>query len=483
MMRNSIISLSVLLVLKVFSWLSSFPSVAQSSPAFLQDITVRIDKSSNHPADIGGSGVLITSSGNNYTILTAYHVVQDDKQDYIIRIPSKTSSELFDSYVIPAKDYQKLIKRIGTIDLASISLRTAKIYKTATIDNQRTLNQNDTIFIAGYPQSKRREYLAMQAQYDYECAYKSEIYGSLKNAYCFNTLNTSSGMSGGPVVDKYGYIIGIFLGKSIDEKNSEAIASVAIPILNYPMWRTIDKPQISNLFSRTNPLTKDPPYVVDESNIITTNSFNDAVKYNPIDYSLLLIGNPVERLNNKPFTFWAVIRDKPENYGSRELRSKLSMVYLQANNRIFKRIASVEPDQMPYLKSLYENKIYLDLEEVSEGYSSESSLFKRNIYASINKAYLDRLFYLDSGDIVKIEAVLKREHWGPFIIFSHIEMHRLAKIGSVNDSRLLRRCKWINFLPRTMQDKFSGCRGAEEICTMWGSTISKDDFYFKSHCQ
>ncbi len=482
-MRSFIISLSVLIVLKVFSWLSTFPSVAQSSPAFLQDITVRIDKSSNHPADIGGSGVLLTSTGNTYTILTAYHVVQDDKQDYIIRIPSKTSSELFDSYVIPAKDYQKLIKRIGTIDLASINLRTSKIYKTATIDNQRILNQNDAIFIAGYPQSKRREYLAMQTQYDYECSYKSEIYGSLKNAYCFNTLNTSSGMSGGPVVDKYGYIIGIFLGKSIDEKNSEAIASVAIPILNYPMWRTIDKPQMPNLFSGANSLAKDPPYVVEESNIITTTSFNDSVKYSSIDYSLLLTGNPVEILKNRPFTFWAVIVDRSENYWSRELRNKLSMVYQQANNSSFKHIVSVEPNQMPYLKSLFENKIYLDLQEVSEGYSAESSLFKHNVYASINNAYLDRLLYLNTGDIVKVEAVLKREHWGPFIIFRHMEIHRLAKIGSVNDSRLGIRCKWINFLPQTMQDKFSGCRLAEDICKIYGGNVNKDDFYFKSHCQ
>lgn len=477
-MRSFIVSLSVLIILKVFSWLSTFPSVAQSSPVFLQDITVRIDKSSNHPADIGGSGVLLTSTGNTYTILTAYHVVQDDKQDYIIRIPSKTSSELFDSYVIPAKDYQKLIKRIGTIDLASISLRTSKIYKTATIDNQRTLNQNDAIFIAGYPQSKRREYLAMQTQYDYECSYKSEIYGSLKNSYCLNTLNTSSGMSGGPVVDKYGYIIGIFLGKSIDEKNSEAIASVAIPILNYPMWRTINKP-----LSGKNSLAKDPPYVVEESNIITTTNFNDSVKYSSIDYSLLLKENRVEILKNRPFTFWAVVVDRPESYGSTELRNKLRMVYLQGNNIAFKHIVSVEPNQMPYLKSMFENKIYLDLQEVSEGYSAESSLFKHNIYASINKAYLDRLLYLDAGDIVKVEAVIKREYWGPFIRFSHMEIHRLVKIGSVNDSRLGKRCKWINFLPQIMQDRFSGCRRGEEICKIYGDNVSKDHFYFKSHCQ
>jgi hypothetical protein len=474
--------LVVLAMSQVFSLLSSLSSKAQFSPALLEDITVRIDTSSNHPADIGGSGVLATRVGNTYTILTAYHVIQNTNQDYIIKIPNKTSSELFDSYVIPVKTHQQQIKRIGSMDLASISIRSTKVYKTATIDNQRSLSQYDNIFIAGYPQSNRREYLAMRAQYDYECSYRSEIYGSLKKAYCLNILNTSSGMSGGPVVDKYGYIVGILVGKNTDEKNSEAIASVAIPILNYPDWRAIDKPGISNQSSSAIPLTKDPPYVIEESNIITTTRFDDRTKYGLIDYSLLLRENPVKRLRNKPFAFWAVLASKPEDYESRALCNKLRLVYQQAKNIIFKNIVSVEPDQMPYLKSLFEHKFYINLAEVLEGYSYENNLYKHGLYASIDRTYLNRLSDFNTSDILKIEAVLREEQWG-FIRFGHIEIHRVSKVGSIDDGKLLRRCKWLNILPQAMQNRFFGCKSAEEMCKMWKKSVSEVDFYFKSHCQ
>lgn len=428
------------------------PSLAQTSPATLEDITVRIDTNSNHPADVGGSGVLIRGSGDSYTILTAYHVIKDNNLDYIIKIPNKKSKSQFDSYVIDSKNYSKQIERIGSIDLAKIKIYTKQVYKTATLDPQKTLQQYDTLYVAGYPLSKRREYFSIAGQFSYISDYQSEYYGYLDEAYYFDNLNTSSGMSGGPVVDKHGYILGVFLGKSSDKKNSEAIASVALPIKKYPDWKTINKPTLitPNIPPRSE--EKEPPFIIDESQIITTNDYREDLKYVETNFRKLLTKDFHKSLQDKPITFWANVR----NIGGKSFTEG----YPEYVYGMIRKIRNID------------NRIYLGLQEVADGsagvYDYEEA-YKSSTYFSISKDYQERLLSFRLGDIVKIEAIPRQTDLINGLDFFHVEIHRITKIGNKHDYLLDQRCKWLYLLPREIQNQLT-------LCQIWENHRRRQQF-------
>ncbi|EPF23572.1 MAG: serine protease [Microcystis aeruginosa Ma_MB_F_20061100_S19] len=440
------------------------PSLAQTSPATLEDITVRIDTNSNHPADVGGSGVLIRGSGDSYTILTAYHVIKDNNLDYIIKIPNKKSKSQFDSYVIDSKNYSKQIERIGSIDLAKIKIYTKQVYKTATLDPQKTLQQYDTLYVAGYPLSKRREYFSIAGQFSYISDYQSEYYGYLDEAYYFDNLNTSSGMSGGPVVDKHGYILGVFLGKSSDKKNSEAIASVALPIKKYPDWKTINKPTLitPNIPPRSE--EKEPPFIIDESQIITTNDYREDLKYVETNFRKLLTKDFHKSLQDKPITFWANVRNIGGKTSGDGFPDGAYRMYGTLQNLSDYTLSFYGLSRKPIttLKKLFDNRIYLGLREVDDGYGIDKS----STYFSISKDYQERLLSFRLNDIVKIEAIPRQIDlinglWTHH--FFHVEIHRITKIGNAHDYLLDQRCKWLYLLPREIQNQLTSCQIWENL--------------------
>jgi len=146
-----------------------------------------------------GSGVIIAKQGNIYTVLTANHVVASLAQEYSIR------THLEKNY--RAIRIQRLPKNDRDIDLALVQFQSREEYPVAPMGESERAVVGSTIYVAGYPlpiafgSERKLEFTGgiVSSRLDR----KSSGYGLRYQAV------TRRGMSGGPVFDADGSVVGI----------------------------------------------------------------------------------------------------------------------------------------------------------------------------------------------------------------------------------------------------------------------------------
>jgi len=146
-----------------------------------------------------GSGVIIAKQGNIYTVLTTNHVVASLAQEYSIR------THLEKNY--RAIRIQRLPKKDRDIDLALVQFQSREQYPIAPMGESERAVVGSTIYVAGYPlpiafgSEKRLEFTGgiVSSRLDR----RSSGYGLRYQAV------TRRGMSGGPVFDADGRVVGI----------------------------------------------------------------------------------------------------------------------------------------------------------------------------------------------------------------------------------------------------------------------------------
>ncbi len=196
--------------------------IAQFAPALqpeqvnlrAKQITVRIDGANT------GSGVIIESSGNNYTVLSNWHVMKNQGEYVLQTIDGREHK------VEPAS-----INQLPGLDLAILKFTSNQNYQSAEIGDSGNIVEGQNVYFAGYPGELRRE------DNRYYRFFAANIVGilpkSTENGYSLIYNGEAfPGMSGGPVLDRSGLLIGIH-GEANIQAVTGGTSNYAIPINSY----------------------------------------------------------------------------------------------------------------------------------------------------------------------------------------------------------------------------------------------------------
>jgi len=168
-----------------------------------------------------GSGVLVNKDGTTYYVLTSAHVVEKPGQ-YEVITPDNKGYQF---------DYSSVIKLPG-VDLALFPFTSEAIYPVAEqVENSYIPKEGAAVYVAGWP------LLTEAAERNYQFT-DGRISGLATKADDGYTLNynavTIRGMSGGPVLDERGLLLGIHGRGIVDERDRTKLGiNAGIPISTF----------------------------------------------------------------------------------------------------------------------------------------------------------------------------------------------------------------------------------------------------------
>ncbi|NJK40202.1 MAG: tetratricopeptide repeat protein [Acaryochloridaceae cyanobacterium SU_2_1] len=156
-----------------------------------KDITVRIDGQSP------GSGVIIKRNGTTYTVLTAAHVVATPDEYQVITQDGK-------QYQVDAKT----ILKFPNVDMAMLTFASNQAYTVVKLGDANQISEGSPSFVAGFPS---RSQALTDIIYNFTVGtITANAKRPLSDGYALvYSNNTLPGMSGGPVLDSEGRLLGI----------------------------------------------------------------------------------------------------------------------------------------------------------------------------------------------------------------------------------------------------------------------------------
>ncbi len=178
---------------------SSQPIVAQIAKQVTVRVLTELDS---------GSGVIIGRQGSTYTVLTCNHVIATSKRNkYSILTFEDTT------YIANRKSIN-----FGDADLAILQFQSQKNYRIASLGNSNILSPGNTVYASGFANYNfsNKDFLENTRDWGNKAYFftKGEVSilleRFLKKGYRLGYTNqVELGMSGGPVLNQKGQVIGI----------------------------------------------------------------------------------------------------------------------------------------------------------------------------------------------------------------------------------------------------------------------------------
>jgi tetratricopeptide (TPR) repeat protein len=161
-----------------------------------KSITLRIETVGS---DNAGSGVILQKQDDVYTVITAAHVLEEGKDKLSFRL------------ITPDGKVHQLLsfkKAKSNLDLAVVKFRSSNSYSLAEIGTSVTLEYGSEIYVAGFPSATRTLDNGVFNFTRGEVTGKASKPNRSGYSLIYNSL-TLPGMSGGPVFNDEGKLVGI----------------------------------------------------------------------------------------------------------------------------------------------------------------------------------------------------------------------------------------------------------------------------------
>jgi formylglycine-generating enzyme required for sulfatase activity/V8-like Glu-specific endopeptidase len=145
-----------------------------------------------------GSGVLIDKNDSTYTVLTAAHVIKSSNPE------EETYITTYDGETHPVNT--RMVRMGDKADVAIATFSSDKLYRVTDVGKFKSLDVLDSVYVVGYPLADQAISVSTITLTRGEVA----SIGRFDDGYGFSyTAVTRPGMSGGPVLDREGQLIGI----------------------------------------------------------------------------------------------------------------------------------------------------------------------------------------------------------------------------------------------------------------------------------
>jgi S1-C subfamily serine protease len=191
-------------------WQMLAPDLSQIA----KTITVRIDGANT------GSGVIIDRRGNRYTVLSNWHVV-----NLLKSVKVRTSDGR--QHLVATRT----IKRIAKLDLATVEFYSQSRYPIPNFGNSDKTTEGERIYVSGWadPTAEIRD-----RSYQFLVGHLSGRIARPQDGYALiYSVNALPGMSGGPVLDRAGNLIGINGRATVDLRTGTVNSVLGIDINRY----------------------------------------------------------------------------------------------------------------------------------------------------------------------------------------------------------------------------------------------------------